>query len=271
MIWVGVEFQMGDTVKLRVALYIGMLFVSLGHGQEKPARLTFEVAAIRPTPPDARYGGIKPMPAGDGYLVQNMAVKTMISLMYKVPGRQIKGGPDWLDTSHFDIEAKADHAYNIDDLHTMFQNLLADRFNLKFHIETKEGPVYALMLDKSGSKMKINDSAQDFKIPILPGPNNVFVGTRVPMKYFCWFLSNQVTADERAVIDRTGLDKNYDFTLSFLPELPPDVPKENLPQGLLDRPSLFDALKEQLGLKLQPEKGPVEYYVIDHVEKPSEN
>jgi uncharacterized protein (TIGR03435 family) len=262
----------GYSVKLRVAFCIGMLFVSLGHGEEKPARLTFEVAAIRPTPPDARYGGIKPMPGGDGYLVQNMAVKTMISLMYKVPGRQIKGGPDWLDTSRWDIEAKADHFYNIDDLHTMFQNLLADRFNLKFHIETREGPVYALMVDKSGSKMKINDSAQDFKIPIMPGPDNSYVGTRVPLKYFCWFLSNQLTAEERPVIDRTGLgDKNFDFTLSFAPELPPNVPKENLPPGLLDRPSLFDALKEQLGLKLQPEKGPVEYYVIDHLEKPSEN
>jgi uncharacterized protein (TIGR03435 family) len=262
----------GDTLKLRLALCIGMLSVSLGHGQEKAVRLTFEVAAIKPTPPDARYGGIKPMPGGDGYLVQNMAVKTMISLMYKVPGRQIKGGPDWLDSSHWDIEAKADHFYNIDDLHTMFQNLLADRFNLKFHIETKEGPVYALMVDKSGSKMKINDSAQDFKIPLMPGPDNSFVGKRVPMKYFCWFLSNQVTAEKRAVIDRTGLgDKNFDFTLSFAPELPPDVAKEDLPPGLLDRPSLFDALKEQLGLKLQPEKGPVEYYVIDHLEKPSEN
>jgi len=101
--WLSVEFQAGDTMKLRVALCIGMLFVSLGHGQEKPARLTFEVAAIRPTPPDARYGGIKPMPGGDGYLVQNMPVITMFSLMYKVPGRQIKGGQDWLETSRWDI------------------------------------------------------------------------------------------------------------------------------------------------------------------------
>jgi uncharacterized protein (TIGR03435 family) len=106
----------------------------------------------------------------------------------------------------------------------------------------------------------------------MPGPDNSYVGKRVPMKYFCWFLSNQLTAEERPVIDRTGLgDKNFDFTLSFAPELPPNVAKENLPPGLLDRPSLFDALKEQLGLKLQPEKGPVEYYVIDHLEKPSEN
>jgi uncharacterized protein (TIGR03435 family) len=77
--------------------------------------------------------------------------------------------------------------------------------------------------------------------------------------------------DERRVIDKTGLTGNYDFTLSFLPELPPDFNKDNLPAGLLDRPTIFDALKQQLGLKLEAQKGPVEYYVIDHVEKPAGN
>jgi uncharacterized protein (TIGR03435 family) len=254
-----------------LAAVIGLMAVFLARGQEKSDRLTFEVAAIRPAQPGATSGGIKPMPGGDGYLVQNMQVKIMISLMYKVPTRQITGAPDWLDTSRYDIEAKADRSYSIDDLHVMFQNLLADRFNLKFHKETREGPVYALMVDKSGSKMKINESAQDFKIPMLPGPDNVFVGTRVPMQYFCWFLGQQLQAEKRPVIDRTGLDKNYDFTLSFAPELPTNVAKEDLPPGFQDRPSLFDALKEQLGLKLQAEQGPVEYYVIDHVEKPSAN
>jgi uncharacterized protein (TIGR03435 family) len=257
-------------MKLRITLSritCGLcILTSLAHGQEKSSRLTFDVAAIRPAQPADR-GGIKPMPGGDGYLVQNMPVKIMISLMYKVPARQIKGAPDWLDSDRYDIEAKADHAYSIDDLHVMFQNLLADRFSLKFHKEIKEGPVYALMVDKSGSKMKVNETAQDYKIPMLPGPGNVFIGTRVPMQYLCWFLSQQLTSEERPVIDKTGLDKWYDFTLSFLP----DIPKEDLPPNLLDRPSLFDALKEQLGLKLQAEKGPVEYYVIDHVEKPSEN
>jgi uncharacterized protein (TIGR03435 family) len=77
--------------------------------------------------------------------------------------------------------------------------------------------------------------------------------------------------DERPVIDKTGLDKNYNFTLSFAPELPPDVPRDSLPPELRDRPSIFDAVKEQLGLKLTPEKGPIENIVIDHVERPSEN
>jgi uncharacterized protein (TIGR03435 family) len=106
-------------------------------------------------------------------------------------------------------------------------------------------------VDKSGLKMKVNESDQDFKIPITPGADNVAVGKRVPMQYLCWWLGGQLQSDQRPVINKTGLDKNYDFTLSFAPELPPNFPKENLPPGLLDRPSLFDALKKQLGLKLE--------------------
>jgi uncharacterized protein (TIGR03435 family) len=218
-------FSMSRPILPVLAAIIGLTYLSLAHGQEKPARLTFDVAVIRPSQPGVRGGGIKPLPGGNGYVVQNFPVKAMISLMYKVPGRQITGGPDWLNNQGYDIEAKADHAYSLDDLHLMFQNLLADRFNLKFHKEVREGPVYALVVDKSGSKMKVNDSPQDFKIPILPGPDNVFVGTRVPMQYFCFFLGGQHLPEEWPVIDKNGLSKNYDFTLSFLPDLPPDFPQ----------------------------------------------
>jgi uncharacterized protein (TIGR03435 family) len=242
--------------------------------QEKPARLTFEVVSIKPSKAGARGGGIKPQPGGQEYKAENVPVKLMISLMYKIPFRQITGGPGWLDSDLYDVDAKADHSYNLDDLHVMFQNLLADEFKLKFHKEIKEGPVYALMLDKSGSKMKISDSDRfsDIPIQVQGGPFGVINGKRVPMQYFSWWLGNTfLQRDERPVIDKTGLDKFYDFTLSFAPELPPDFPKENLPPGFLDRPSIFDALKQQLGLKLEAQKGPVEYYVIDHVEKPDEN
>jgi uncharacterized protein (TIGR03435 family) len=253
------------------AAAIGLAFTPLVQGQDKPARLTFEVASIKPAKPGVREGGgIKALPGGQEYSAKGVPVKLIVSLMYKIPMRQITGGPDWFETDVWDIEAKADHSYNLDDLHVMFQNLLADEFKLKFHKETKEGPVYALMVDKSGSKMKINESEQDFKIPIGGGPDGV-VGTRVPMQYFCWWLGQVLRNDERPVIDRTGLDKNYDFKLSFAPELPPNFPKENLPPGLLDRPTIFDALKQQLGLKLEPQKGPVEFYVIDHAEKPAAN
>ena len=152
----------------------------------------------------------------------------------------------------------------------MFQNLLADEFKLKFHKEIKEGPVYALSVDKGGSKMKVNDSPQDFEIPILGGPGLVFNGKRVPMEYLCYFLG-QVMENDRPVLDKTGLTGHYDFTLTFLPDLPPGFRRGNIPQECLDRPNIFDALRQQLGLKLEPQKGPVTYYVIDPVEKPEGN
>lgn len=266
-----------------VAVIVGLLSLSAAYGQDRPqekpqdtpqgkaSRLTFDVAAIRRSDPNVRDGSIKAMPGGNGYTAQNIPVKLMISLMYKVPMRQIEGGPDWLATDGYDVEAKADHPYSVDDLHEMFQNLLADRFNLKFHKEIKEGPVYALMVDKSGPKMKVDESKQDFSIPMNDNADGVTVGKRVNMEYFCWWLGRVLHHDERPVIDKTGLTQSYDFTLSFAPVLPPNVSQDKLPTGLLDRPSIFDALKQQLGLKLVAEKGPVVYYVIDHVERPSAN
>lgn len=254
---------------MRILATIALVFAALAPAQDK--RLTFEVASIKPVKPGGRGGGIKPMSAGQGYIAEGVPVKLIINLMYKVPMKQITGGPSWLDTDLWDIQAKADRSYNIDDLHTMFQNLLADEFKLKFHKETREGPVYALMVDKGGSKMKVNESAQDYEIPIMGGPGGVLTGKRVPMEYLCYFLVQALRDDARPVIDKTGFTGNFDFTLSFAPELPANFPKENLPAGFLDRPNLFDALRQQLGLKLEPQKGPVEYYVIDHVEKPAGN
>jgi uncharacterized protein (TIGR03435 family) len=247
------------------------LWAPAAHGQDKPARLTFDVASIRLTKPDTANGGIKALPGGHGYTAQNVPVKLMMALMYRVPIRQISGGPSWLESDRYDVEARVDGSYSLDDLHTMFQNLLVDRFGLKFHKEIKEGNIYALTIDPSGLKMKENDGPQDYNIPIIPGANGVQTGTRVPMPYLCWVLGQQLQRDERPVIDMTGLTKNYDFTLKFLPPLPPEVTKEDLPPEVRDYPSVFVALKEQLGLKLEAQKGPVEHYVIDSVERPSEN
>jgi uncharacterized protein (TIGR03435 family) len=235
------------------------------------ARLSFDVISIHPSKPGARGGGIKAMPSGQGYLAEGVPLKLMISLMYKIPMRQITGGPAWLNDQPYDIQAKADKAYNLDDLHAMFQNLLVERFGLKFHVEKKEGSIYALTIDSSGLKMTPNTKPEDFIIP-WQGSRDGITGIRVPMIYLCWQLGQILqNTDERPVIDMTGLTGNYDFKLVFLPELPPGVDKDSLPPGFLDRPNLFTALREQLGLKLTPQKGPVSYMVIDHIEKPTEN
>ena len=253
----------------RLPLFLTAI-VSLTLVVHAQTRLTFDVASIRSSNADNLNGGIKPLPGGYGYTAQNIPVKLMISLMYRVPMRQIKSAPEWLNTERFDVEAKADRAYSVEDLHIMYQNMLIDRFNLKFHMETKQGNIYSLTVDPSGLKMKPNDSPQDFNIPVNFAPNG-FVGHRVPMPYLCWFLGQQLQNDERPVVDQTGLKGNYDFNLSFTPPRPPDVTKEDSGAPLDDRPSIYDALREQLGLKLQAEKGPVTYLVIDSIQKPSDN
>jgi uncharacterized protein (TIGR03435 family) len=239
-------------------------------GQDKQPRLTFDVAAIHPARPDATSGMVRPLPNGSGYSVQNMTAKVMMSVMYRLPGRQIEGGPDWFSTERFDVEARADRGgYSIDELHTMFKNLLEDRFGLQFHVQTREGPVYLLTVAKGGVKMKDVGAVGDLNIPITPRGPGEWVGTKVPMEYLCFFLGFIAPDDVRPVIDQTGLKDVYDFQLSFAPDLPPGASPDGLPPG--QRPVLRDAVEEQLGLVLRPAKGPVPYYVVDHVDKPSGN
>jgi uncharacterized protein (TIGR03435 family) len=257
--------------RLGVVAAVAMISVGFAQQPDPRGRLEFEVASVRLSKPDQQGGAIKAMANGAGYTATGVPVKLMIALMYRVPMRQIKNAPDWLEKDRYDVEAKADKVYNLDDLHTMYQNMLADRFKLKFHMETKEGNAYVLSVDKGGLKMKENTQPQDYNIPIQFAGIGVMNGVRVPMPYFCWNLAQLLQDDERPVADVTGLKGNYDFKLTFLPRNLPEEIKNNLPQDVLDRPSLFDALREQMGLKLTAEKGPVSYLVIDHVERPTEN
>ncbi len=255
-----------------IAMLVGAAVAGIAPSQERPARLEFEVASIRlskPPVPGVAYG-IKATTGGTGYTATNVPVQLMISLMYRVPMRQIKGAPEWLKSDAYDVEAKADKQYSLDDLHTMYQNLLADRFKLKFHTEVHEGNAYVLTVDKA-VKMTVNTGPQDYEIPIQPKGIGGWAGRRVPMPYLCWNLGQQLQQDERPVVDLTGLTGNYDFALTWLPDLPPNFPKENLPAEVLDRPSLINAVRDQLGLKLTAQRGPVESFVIDRVERPSEN
>lgn len=254
---------------MRTLLAACLMFTTLVSAQGK--RLTFEVASIKPARPGEGGASITPKPSGQGYDVEGATVRLMISVMYRMPIANVRGGPSWLDNDLWNLEAKADHTYSLDDLHKMFQNLLADEFKLKFHRESKEGPMFALMVNKSGSKMKVNEGPPNFETPIDGHRGGVAVGTRVPMEYLCYWLKQMLGNDDRPVIDKTGLAGFYDFTLTYLPELPQGFDKANLPPEMLERPSIFEALRDQLGLKLEAQKGLVEYYVIDYVEKPSAN
>jgi uncharacterized protein (TIGR03435 family) len=252
------------------AVSLGLLSLSTGFSQDKPVRLTYEIASVKASNPDAPDGEVDPLPNGTGYNATGLSVKDMLAVMYRMPRRQIVGGPEWLDSEKFDILARADHSYSIDELHEMFVNLLKDRFNLKLHLETKEGPVYVLTVAKTGLKMTPVDAGKDRHSPIHDDDNNVVTGDRVPMNYLCFWLGQILQNDHRPVIDRTGLTGTYDFTLAFRPVLPPDFPEDQFPE-IANLPTIFQALRDQLGLELTPQKGPVEMLVIDHVEKPSAN
>jgi uncharacterized protein (TIGR03435 family) len=181
------------------------------------------------------------------------------------------GGPDWLTNEGYNIEARADRAYSLDELREMFRNLLADRFNLKFHKDIKRGPVFALVVDKPGLKMKADGRGQNLQASIAFSGGNQYVGKKVPMEYLCFFLGQAVQRDGRPVIDKTGLTDDFDFTLSFAPEMPPGAPGENLSPEVQNLPSIFEAVRQQLGLRLDPQKGTIEYYVVDHIDRPTPN
>ena len=256
-----------NIIAMRMMLAMGVMFAVVLHGQEK--RLTFEVASIKPTKPGGRGGGMRVMPGGQEFVTEGVSLRFVIGFMYWVPTSEVTGGPAWLDSDQWDIAAKADHPHDLEDLREMFRNMLADEFKLKLRKEVKEGPVYALMVDKSGLKMKRNEAPWDFEVSVKSGPGGVTIGKRVSIQRLCYQLEQILQRDERLVIDKTGLPGYYDFTLAFLPELPPGFNEDNLPQAMRDRPSIFDALKLQLGLKLEAQKGPVDYYVVEHVEKAS--
>jgi uncharacterized protein (TIGR03435 family) len=248
-------------------IIVGLMFAALLPAQDK--RLTFEVASIKPRKPGGLVGGMRVMPGGQEYVTLGVPLRFMIGYLYWVPLRQVTGGPAWLDSDQWDITAKADHPRELDDLREMFRNMLADEFQLKLRKDVKEGPLYALTVDPSGLKMKLNKAPWDFEAPVKPGPGGVTIGKRVSSQRLCYQLETILQRDGRPVVDKTGLTGYYDFTLAFLPELPPGFDKENLPTEMRDRPSIFDAVRQQLGLKLEPQKGPVDFYAVEHVEKPA--
>lgn len=249
----------------------GLLWTPFALGQDTPVRLVYDVASVKRSDPGAPEGEVDPLPGGTGYNALRISLKDMLSVMYRIPYRQILGGPEWLSTEKFDVLARTDHSYSIEELHVMFQNLLADRFNLKLHRQTKLGPVYLLTIAPSGLKMIPVEPGKDRQNPVTSGPNYEVTGSRVPMNYFCFWLGQNLQNDQRPVVDKSGLTGTYDFTLTFRPQLPPDASMDEMSSEFQNLPSLFQALKDQLGLQLVPQKGPVETLVIDHVEKPSEN
>jgi len=257
------------TCKVVLVVVATVMAVMMAASQTPPAKEpAFEVASIKPSKPGTTGGGIRPLPGGQTYIASNVSVRLMIKLMYKITDTQIVGAPSWIDTERWDVEAKATHPATLDQLHEMFQNLLADRFKLRFHRESREMRAYVLSVDKGGSKLKLSQAQEPFDIPIKPTGPGKMIGTRVPMSYLCWVLSQFL---DTPVVDMTGLEQFYDFMLEWTPPPPPGTGGPQRGEPSTEGPSIFTALREDLGLKLESGKAAAEVFVIDHVDRPSEN
>jgi uncharacterized protein (TIGR03435 family) len=231
---------------------------------------------------------------GGRFTATNNSVRGLILNAYgiSVSSYLLEGGPGWLDSARYDIEAKAapnaippgtSNRVLWQNTRLMLQTLLADRFKLTIRRQTKEMPVYELMVARNGPKLQKSDANCDasvFACHGFSGNPTRLSGSAVDLFDLALILSNY---SERPVIDRTGIQGIFDIKLQWNPFAAPPPAADDTPRSpavearegprpdLASLPTLFDALERQLGLRLESRKGPVEIYVIDHVERPSEN
>ena len=235
-----------------VAVLIGCVSFS----QSTPPAPAFEVASIKPAPPQARGRESVRTSVSVGRLnYTNVSLSDLIGKAYSLQRPQISG-PAWLDTERFDIVARIPAGVRRDQVPRMLQTLLADRFKLQSHNEEKQLPIYALVAAKNGPKLQKAKSTSGLGGNL--GPLREHVNGAVSMSQFADYLSFRLG---RPVRDQTTLEGAYVIVLDWTPDSTASQPEA--PSG----PSIFTALQEQLGLKLAPEKGPVEVLVIDHVER----
>lgn len=272
-------------------------------GQEKPGKLEFEVASIKPSAPlTAQRVDVGLHIDGSQVRCSYLSLRDYIRMAYQVKDYQVLG-PEWIESEHFDIAAKLPEGGSRGQVREMLQSLLADRFQLKLHHDKKELPVYALVVAKGGPKIKESAPAPEDAAgaPVNISASGAREGTSINLgngasftaadnKFEATKLTMANTADllsrytDRPVVDMTDLKGRYDFTLEFTPEdframrirsalaagitLPPQALKlleESSGDSLL-------AAVEKVGLKLEPRKAPLDVLVIDHIEKtPTEN
>jgi uncharacterized protein (TIGR03435 family) len=270
------------------------------------ARMDFEVASVKPDKSDAPPAANNPLgpgnvynPYGGFFQATNFSLYTYILFAYKIMGNQEQflrtQMPAWVMTDRFDIQARAEGNPDKDQMRLMMRSLLADRFKLGIHYETRQVPVFAVVPFKAGKTgPTLQSHPADYPCSTVPqasqsrnadpypalcsglfplpptAPGRLRVGARnVTME----FIANQLSAVgqlERPVIDRTGLGGNFDFALEWTPErlaAQPAVTDLQPDPG----PTFLEAIKDQLGLKLESQKGPAQVIILDHVEHPSEN
>ena len=231
----------------------------------------FEVATIKPSDPNRPGQSILVNRVGD-FTTTNTTLKDLMIFAYGVHPGQIENLPSWAQDEKYDIVAKPDHegVGNDVQIRSMMKKLLTDRFSLTFRRENKELSAYTLNVGRSGHKLTVNESGGN--LPGFGGRGPGSIGVRnSTMAQFAGFLQARIV--DRPVVDKTGLAGKYDFILTWRPDqlgpTPPNAPAP--PADLESRPDIFGAMQEQLGLRFQAERTPVEVLVVEKAEKPSEN
>jgi uncharacterized protein (TIGR03435 family) len=236
------------------------------------AKAVFEVATIKPSNPAAQ-GKLLTI-KGRQVLTINTSLSDLISYAYGLHVRQVVGGPSWMESDKYDITGlpEGQGMPNQNQMRQMLRALLEDRFKLTTHRETRELPAYALVVAPGGPKMTKNDSNPNGLPGLLFRGLGVLPATNATMGDLAGVM--QLAVLDRPVIDRTGLQGRFDFTLTWTPDetqfasFGVRIPTSTDPNA---PPVLFTAIQEQLGLKLDSVRAPVEVLAIDRVEKPSEN
>jgi bla regulator protein BlaR1 len=301
------KLVLGAAIVLAVAVPfgVGVLSGPRLHAQQVPASVasgpTFQVASIKPNPTGSTGPTSTQVLPGGRYVATNMPIRLLIGQTYRVSSLRLVGGPSWIASEHFDINAKADGELfprgGERPLESALRALLADRFKLVVHTETRQLPIYALMLARRDGRLGPNltsSSKTDCDAvlaaaqgrgggpppPSAPGeappcgartfPSTIWADS-LTISQLAGFISGEVN---RTVEDRTGLTGRFNFHLTWtpdrMPQQPPGAP-DDLPPVDPNGPSIFTALQEQLGLKLESTTGPVEVLVIDSVERPTPN
>jgi uncharacterized protein (TIGR03435 family) len=234
------------------------------------AAVHLEVATVKPSAPNAR-GRLYTF-RGDQVLSINTTVMNIITFAYDMHERQIAGLPKWASDDHFDVTIKPDTPGqpNLTQMKKLFQEVLVDRFQYKFHTEKRQISVYAITLP-AGTQHKLTKSTAQGSLPsllypragMLPARNTTMVELAQSM---------QTAVLDRPVVDRTGIEGRFDFTLDWLPDETQFAsfgPAQKFEDN--GKPSIFQAYQEQLGLKLEGMQAPADVFVTDKLEPPGEN
>ena len=224
---------------------------------------SFAVAAIKPHDPASKRQGFST--AGGRYTIRNETLSSLICFAYAIHSHQLVGAPDWLHTDPYDIEGKpdAEGEPSLRQQQSMIKKLLADRFQLKVHIEKRELPVYAIRVAKGGPKL--TPAAHPDAQPDQDGNGR---GTEMTQTYTSASLDDLVLGMnfflDRPAVNQTGLTGRYDFSIRYTYDVA-NTTDPNAPPGI------FTAVQEQLGLKFEPVRAPVDVLVIDTISRPSPN